>query len=156
GLPEPNRRGVEIQRGQAAGSYAAKWGLEDEITKSHIKRGREGRLTPWDLLRRYRNTGDVRWAQLWVEFASVFKGRHQLQWSRNGLRKRLGLGREKTDAELAQEEISKAVRLGTIRDEVWWMVVRAGARGELLEVARRHGWQGVEVFLNQLTEGRSE
>jgi hypothetical protein len=155
GLPKPNRRGVELQGGQDAASYAAKWGVAEELTKSHIKRGRKGRMSPWDLLREFRDTGDFSFARRWMEFADTFKRRHQLSWSK-GLRELVGLGRAKTDEELARDESSQAVKLGTIEPLTWFLVLRARARGELLEVAREYGWQGVKVFLTELRECKRE
>ncbi len=37
--------------GAYADKYVSKWGLEQEMTKGHIKKGREGGLTPFDLLK---------------------------------------------------------------------------------------------------------
>ena len=31
--------------------YVSKWGLEEEVTKGHLKKGLNGSLTPFDLLR---------------------------------------------------------------------------------------------------------
>ena len=42
GLDEPSEKhGLDLQAGNEAGSYVAKWGLEHEMTKGHIKRARK-------------------------------------------------------------------------------------------------------------------
>ena len=42
GLDEPSEKhGLDLQAGNEAGAYVAKWGLEHEMTKGHIKRARK-------------------------------------------------------------------------------------------------------------------
>ena len=39
---EPSEKhGLDLQAGNEAGAYVAKWGLEHEMTKGHIKRARK-------------------------------------------------------------------------------------------------------------------
>ena len=37
---------------QVVSQYLCKWGVEHEMTKGHTKQGKEGGLTPFDLLRK--------------------------------------------------------------------------------------------------------
>ena len=104
GLGEPNRHGVDVRTGKYAAEYVNKWGLEEEITKSHIKHGREDSLTPFDFLREYLTTGDEDTADLFREYAKCFKGKRQLTWSR-GLRDLFDLEAELTDEEIAEKKI---------------------------------------------------
>jgi len=48
--------------------------------------------------------GEVSSIELWREYADTMKGRRALEWSR-GLREALALGEEKSDDELAAEEV---------------------------------------------------
>jgi hypothetical protein len=148
GLGAPNRHGVRLGNGAQADRYASKWGLEQEMTKSHIKRGREGGDTPWDLLRRCAS-GDDSARSLFQDYARCFSGRHQLEWSK-GLRDRLSMGREDTDLELASKVEEEALLLGSLSKQEWKFVVAAEKRGELLEVAATAGWSGVLSFIGSL------
>jgi hypothetical protein len=144
-----NEHGFKLRAGVGAGNaYVAKWGMEDELTKSHIKRGREGGSSPWDLLRAA-GAGDGRSAHLWREYAGVFKGRRQLMWS-PGLRALLGLEDEKSDSEVATTLPDDAVHLGWITLADWLIVLRYGKRGQLLNVAGVGDWGLCRQFLAEL------
>jgi hypothetical protein len=154
GLPRPNRRGVSLQAASGAGAYVSKWGVEDELAKSHLKRGRRGHLTPWDFLRQYAETREPMWGALFTEYAEAMTGSRQLVWS-DGLRDWAGLGRERTDAQLANEEDTSCKKLGTIPAGVWLRVVQAQSQSELLQIAAQSGWLAVKAFLRCLMEGLS-
>lgn len=54
GLPAPSLgRAVTVQDGSYADKYLSKWGLEDEMTKSHSKVAKNGGFTPFALLQEY-------------------------------------------------------------------------------------------------------
>ena len=43
GLGSPSfQHGIDLRDGSFASNYVAKWGLEDEMTKGHIKKGKAG------------------------------------------------------------------------------------------------------------------
>ena len=89
GLPAPSLdRGITVQDGSYADKYLSKWGLEDEMTKSHSKVAKNGGFTPFALLENILQTGDAQSWELFKEYASAFKGKRQLVWSK-GLRARL-------------------------------------------------------------------
>ena len=127
------------------------WGVEAEMTKGHLKRGRGPleHLTPFGVLYQvYQGREDL--IPVFKEYARHFKGRHQLTWSA-GLRKRLlGDEREKTDEELATEEREEAVLLGRLTRRQWRIVLANDVRGELLEVAHSGDWRQVIAFLASL------
>ncbi|WP_458127413.1 hypothetical protein, partial [Raoultella ornithinolytica] len=51
GLDQPSyEHGLDLRNGQKAASYVSKWGLEHEMTKGHIKKGKTDSKTPFDLL----------------------------------------------------------------------------------------------------------
>ncbi|RIW97499.1 replication protein, partial [Acinetobacter baumannii] len=54
GLDQPSyEHGLDLRNGQKAASYVSKWGVEHEMTKGHIKKGKTDSKTPFDLLRDY-------------------------------------------------------------------------------------------------------
>lgn len=142
GLDRPNLHGISVQDGNYAAKYASKWGMDCELTKSHLKRGREENFTPWDLLRFGKR-------DLFREYAKAFKGKRQLVWSK-GLRDLLGLGKDKTDEEIAAQVDEEAELLGTLSAQEWAWVLRADRRGELLHVAEASGWSGVLRYIAKL------
>jgi hypothetical protein len=149
GFAAPTReRGIKVSNGDHAASYASKWGLDAEMTKSHLKRGRSDRYTPFDFLRFYADGHDQdRNAALFRAYAAAFAGRQQLRWSK-GLKADLSL-RETSDTQLNTENREIAELLGRIGHQDWVLVRQAGLRGVLLEVARG-GWAPVEELLAQL------
>ena len=118
GLNAPSmEHGLDIRDGTYAQKYVSKWGLEHELTKGHVKKGRNGGLTPFDLLVYSMIDADIDGrsvASLWQEFAISTKGARQLVWSR-GLKKILEI-EEKTDEELAEETEQEAISLRTVDD----------------------------------------
>jgi hypothetical protein len=145
GLGRPNSHGVDIRNGESATDYITKWGLDLELTKQHVKHGRAGHSTPFDLLRAYAE-GDSLAGLLFQEFAREFRGKRQIILSR-GLRKDLGIAPEKTDCELAQEDLDKAICIATLTTQEWCLVLKHDLRFALLEEGRLRGSDGVQQFL---------
>lgn len=147
GLSAPTmKHGLDIRDGSYAEKYVSKWGLEDEMTKAHIKKGRAGGETPFDLLRSCLiDAEDGQAAYLFKEFAANFKGKRQLSWS-NGLKARFALV-EKTDEELAEEKEDQAILLGQIDIDQWRDILKVEARATVLELASTKGWEAVQDFL---------
>lgn len=136
GLPQPSLdRGCQVDDGSKAAQYVAKgvWGLESEITKGHVKKGKRGSRTPFDLLRDYMK-GDKQAGAIWLAYAQAFEGRRQLYWS-NGLKKLLSI------AELSDEEIThqpddeKSLMLAEITDEQWTLIYRRRMESAVLDLA---------------------
>lgn len=157
GLGEPNAHGVSLEDGSKAALYAGKWGLAEEVTKAHVKRGKFANPTPWDLLRQVAAEelapGEISdAAELFQEYAKAFKGKRQLAWSK-GLRDLLGLDVEATDEELAASQEESAVLLGSLSRANWARVVLAEKRGEVLEAAAAAGWPGVLALIARLKGG---
>lgn len=144
GLKRPSlEHGVKLDNGEFAADYAAKWGLDHEMTKGHIKKANDGE-TPFDLLRAYLGNCDKQAGALFIQFAEAFKGKRQLYWS-PGLKKHFQIG-EMTDEELANQQDDKAVLLGQITLEQWRHICKVEARTLILELAEK-GWEAVERFL---------
>jgi hypothetical protein len=122
-LPLPDlKHGLDLQDGSYAEAYVGKWGLEDEMTKGHIKKGKQGGRTPFDLLRSSKD-GDQQAGKLFQEFAIVFKGSRQLVWSR-GLKKSLLASDDLSDQQVVdstEKESEKLLELEVIQ----WFAIRA-------------------------------
>lgn len=167
GFSMSDARGLDLQESAGAlADYLAKvghapapgrraWGVEDELTKAISKRSKGGE-TPFDLLRRAGETGEVDAIARFREFAGCFKGKRQLVWS-PGLRRRLheldgSFGvTERSDAELAAERISRGdVLLAALTDRQWDAVRRLDRRSALLDVADRGDGGALAAWLSGL------
>lgn len=99
GVLEPTEsHGVTVQEGNHAARYIAKWGLDSEMTRALVKKGKRGHLTPWQILARAKDSHAYR--NLWIEYAHAFTGRRQIVRSR-GLNALLALAPEQTDIDIA-------------------------------------------------------
>lgn len=145
----------QAQGADAAGNYIAKWGAAEELTLSQRKkgRGRTGR-TPAQLLAASCDDADREAGHLWAEYATVFRGRRQLVWSR-GLKALVGIG-EVDDQEAARDEQQEGqVETGraNIPHQVWRTEVavkRSDRRAELLDLAEE---VGPEQAVDELISG---
>ena len=158
GLPEPNKHGLSLDDGSKAAQYVSKWGMENEMTKGHLKTARTNdHLSPFGLLDLHVDRSSAssdfqrdiapQAGALFYMYAKAFKGKQQLVWSR-GLRSRLGLGQEKTDEELAAAQDQDADLFAQIPLEMWAVILQANKRGEVLEVCK----QGVPAFMRYCKE----
>jgi hypothetical protein len=146
GLGEPSyKHGLKLDDGTKAANYAAKWGLEDEMTKGHTKKALHGE-TPFDFLRAYlADPTDRQGAALFAEFAETFKGKRQLHWS-HGLKARFAV-EDTSDEELATRAEESAVLLGLLEVEQWRDVLKVDGRATVLELAAKAGWPEVQRYL---------
>lgn len=123
-----------------------------ELTSSQSKKARTeySTRTPWELLDEWFGEGLADSAELWGEFEKASKGKRQLTWSR-GLRELLGLVQEKTDEEIAAEEVgSKADDLVHISKEGWRKVVRQpDLIPMILNTTDRQGLAGLRALLDE-------
>ena len=133
GLGAPSQKhGLHLQAGNEAGNYVSKWGLEHEMTKGHVKKGKKDGRTPFDILRNFDETGDEKEANLFRLYYFAFKGQRQLNWSR-GLKKLCSKGgQEKTDQEIVDDTDNVAELLFKLDIELWNAVRSQGKQGELL------------------------
>jgi Replication protein len=146
GLGEPSyAHGLKLDDGTKAGNYAAKWGLEDEMTKGHTKKSLHGE-TPFDFLRAYLADGsDRQAAALFSEFSETFKGKRQLSWSK-GLKALFAI-EETSDEELSTRVEESAILLGLLTVDQWRDVLKVDGRATVLEIAARAGWPEVQRYL---------
>ena len=151
GLGAPSlKHGLKLHDGSKAAAYAAKWGLEDEMTKGHTKKALHGE-TPFDFLRAYlADLEDKQAAALFKEFAETFKGKRQLHWSM-GLKARFAI-EETTDDELSTKIEDRSILLGALTVDQWRDVLKVDGRGALLDVAANAGWPAVERYLDVIMD----
>lgn len=156
GLPMPSfKHGVDVRNGDEAQKYVTKgmqgkWGLEQEVTKGHIKKGRAESRTPFDLLRSYK-AGDKQAGALFVEYAESFKGKRQLVWS-PGLKGLFSIG-EVSDLELADREEEDAEFGYQFCQDDWTSVLQHDARAEMLQAYEQGGPVNVALALRVLRGG---
>jgi len=153
GFDEPSRaHGLQVQNGDFAAEYIAKWGREPEskwdaaaeLSKAHIKNSRKG-YTPWALIRLYRDTGDERFVPLIQEYAHTMHGVNQLRWS-NGLKKALGMD-ELDDEEIAEKMEDDAEEIGVLSPVQWKFIVKNDLDADFFTLAAQ-GWDVVTAFLH--------
>ena len=153
GLGRPSiANGVDIKSGDFAANYVAKWGLDYEIAKAHIKKGKSKiSKTPFQLLDEY-DQGDSRAGALFREYAEAFKGKRQLFWSR-GLKAFFNI-EQKSDKELLEEQIEEAKEIITIHYADWLNVVKHKAQAYILSLAELRTKHQIYEFLEQLKTAR--
>jgi len=130
------------------------WGPAEEMVRAHSKKGRKGRLTPFDFLRAQYDheipkAQRIRYRELFAEYVVAFRRKHPISWS-NGLKARFDL-EEKTDEETAQESREAADVLARL--EVWqWdrLLGRVDHRATALVLAQHHGASILFEFIRAL------
>ncbi len=140
GFDATARRGVDVSPAlDAVDKYVTKlgrgWCASDELSKGHVKKGRGERLSPFDILRKYREGREPKHAKLYREFDEAFHHKHLIQWS-PGFRGRAGIGDEHPDEWLAQEPVSPSdIILAQLDDHDWKPIQYFDEVGQLMAVA---------------------
>ena len=129
----------------------SQWDETYELTKSNAKMGKRAGRSPMQLLSDA-NKGDDKAARLWLQYACVMKGERFLYWSRR-LRKMLGLNKERSEEELAEEKVSTAVLVVKLALPAWRCVLSNAARPDLLAAAAAGGYDAVVNLLAALGVG---
>lgn len=154
GLGLPNRKhGLDVRRSLSAAEYLAKfgrsqnWGSSSELTKSHVKHGRQS-LTPWDFLRLHPDNPEL-YGFLFHQYVYAFFGLRQLFWT-PGLKAAFGIG-EISDQAAAESE-TPAFPVVSITPELWKRLLRSKRdfRGHVLRLAETGGAPAVLRFLSAL------
>ena len=152
GLPRPSdSHGCRIDDGKKAASYVSKgvWGLESEVTKGHVKTGKKGSRTPFDLLKAFM-LGDKAAGALWRVYVDAFTGRRQLHWS-VGLKKLLSIADLSDDEIVNKPEDEQALLLASITDEQWRIIYKRKQESAVLDLAEISA-DVLRLFLEQLRE----
>ena len=126
---------------EAIGRYVAKLqsgaeSLSSEATLGQFKKARGQNRTPFQILADMLDPGDMDDVETWWAWESGSHGRRALTWSK-GLRDWAGLGAEKSDEEIAEEEIGDNVIAVFTRES--WAKVRAEGVADLLDTTERDG-----------------
>lgn len=128
-------RGLDIMEKAQSTDYLQKignglWGAEKELTGNFAKtkNGKAGRFTPFELLGKRDD--------LFIEYIRATKGKRQLLYS-DGLRSRFGLTKEKTDEELAQEQVEHSREIAKISYKNWQKILKENLKIEICEVLER-------------------
>lgn len=153
GLDCSRQHGLKMHDAAEASKYIGKWGdlmdkrwgTDSEMTKSNIKKGRAGSLTPFDMLRVIVDDGDLQYEDKYREYAAAVKGKTQLKWS-PGLKDRFKI-EDKTDEDVATEKIEEADLLGTLDWQDWRYIVKNNLRYDLLKQVERHGFDQALINL---------
>lgn len=156
-LPIPSfKHGLDWRKGNYA-EYVSKWGIESEITKGHIKRGRKDSLTAWDLLKisAFGTSDEERekMGKLFQQFALSFKKRKQLVWSR-GLKDLYGVSK-KSDEMIVEETEKQSVDVMDLSDLIWSLLLRYEKRSDFLqciEYDQLNGTDTVNDLINILID----
>lgn len=134
GLKAPDLiHGVDVRNGTYAAKYVSKWGLEEEVTKGHLKKGLNGSLTPFDLLRGCSTNNHYK--ALFKEFADVFKGKQQLVWSK-GLKELLGI-KKVTDEEIIEETEKTSIEVRELPLKIWDLILKYEKRAYVLQLVEQ-------------------
>lgn len=141
GLPRPSdKHGCTVQDGTKAADYAAKWGLEDEMTKANTKVTKRKGTTPWGLLKAVLDSDNPDYPPEYAErvfraYSKCMTGARQLYWS-NGLRAKFALAPEMTDEQLAEKITDEtSTHLADVSMEQWKAIRKAKAEPHILTAA---------------------
>ena len=164
GAKRPTEKGLDLRRldgdGRVLSAYLAKvqdehkekyrastWGVGAEMSRSDVKRGRTGSISPFELLDDDLDgySGDER-ARLWREYYSATKGRRAITWSR-GLKKRYDVG-EKTDEQI-QDEAESTILVWRTHADFYREVLRVRPvdLARALELAEAEEWDELNGIL---------
>ncbi len=157
GMRGVNEHGIDFKFADAeVAAYVEKfgresaWRTEHELTKQPVKKGREGRFTPMDLLRSFAVDGDADAGERWREYAQTLKGSRQLFWS-PGLRADLLPDVvDRTDEEVAQETDQRGNLLASLSLLTWKTILWHDARAHVLNVASGGDAAALQEFIASL------
>jgi hypothetical protein len=149
GLPVPNNHGLDLVNGTWAAAYVTKWGIEEEMTKGHLKQGiKDGHVSPFGLLDLY-DQGDENAGRRFKEFAKVFKGKRQLVWSK-GLRELLKVGEQKPDEKIITEMEKSSEEVMSISYPDFQQIMKYEKEAEFLCHVCPHGKEAIRAFIDDL------
>lgn len=153
--PPHEDHGVKVGRcysAAEAGAYIAKTqdgkSVGNEMTRADLKTARGGHRTPLEVLEDFRWTGDEGQLALWREYERATKGRQCITWSK-GLRKILAADPERTDEEIAAEEVG-GEGVAVLPAAAWSGIVRiAGLPAAVLDAAEIGGVTAINELLGK-------
>jgi hypothetical protein len=132
------------------------WGVDDELTKLHSKRGMPDRFTPFDFLRQQYNVeltkGEkYRFRCLFAEYVDAFKGTSKIFWSK-GLKAKFAID-DVTDEQIAEEQTENSSLVFEIPPPIWVFVIGINDhRAQLLLKVKNEGVQAAKEWLKSLLD----
>lgn len=134
-------RGLDYMKKAQSTDYLVKigngnWGADKELVDVSTKKGKVGRYTPFDLVGHRDDK--------FVEYLKATKGKRQLLYS-DGLRSRFGLVKEKTDEELAQEQIEHSREVARISWREWKKILNKNLKIKICEKLECAGGDPAEL-----------
>lgn len=141
---------VDVADNCRASDYFAKmdntvsWGMDRELAKASSKKGKKSGRSPFQILDDA-SGGCKKSADLYLEYVRGMKGKAQVFWS-PGLKSRVGQ-EDKSDEEVANEQVDNAAILGLLTAGDWDVVLAHKARPYILQLAEQGGWPAVKSWL---------
>lgn len=167
GLSRPNEYGLDLRNGDHAGAYVSKYGSEgeilttkegktltwdmaDEATKGQSKLGRQGSLSPFDLLGVYADSDceeeKARAAVLFLEFSRKTANIPFIRWT-PGLRTYFEMLDSLSDEEIVHQQTEKADLVCHLTPVEWGVITGNNHRSTLLTLAETGGSEAVARFV---------
>lgn len=147
--------GVVLSRGDdQAGDYVCKWSMAHEMTKSPVKGGRDGGLSPFEMAEQWQVTGDQRYARLIRDYSRAFYRSKQLTYT-PGLKARLGI-LDKSDQQIVAEQQAGAVIMAELDKSSWQRVYIRRWRGIILKAASTGDQSELAAVLDKLGVAAAE
>ena len=141
----------EIWDPEGVSKYCQKWGVAEELTKAHLKTGKAGGRSPWQILADIQEHNRPQDRALFAEYSAAFKGARQLTWT-NGLRDKYLDEPEQSDEDLSQEPECadvEARRTLQINRAIWREIALRQLQGKLLILMDQEGIPGVYDLLRE-------
>jgi len=155
---EPNdQHGVDWQpvtTAEKAGDYIAKVGdggkhIGNEMARGDLKKGRFRTMTYFEILRYFRLTGDAAAIPLIHEYEKATHRRRAITKSK-GLAEKYGMEPEKTDEEIAEEEIGGEKKLIVPGDSRKWLVNTPYMFTHVMELLEVGGMPALIQFFTEM------
>lgn len=139
---------------QVVSQYLCKWGVEHEMTKGHIKQGKQGGYTPFDLLRLSLDGDELlhgrKPSQWFKEYAKAFKGARQLMWSR-GLKDLFGIS-DKSDDDIIEETLKDSEHNHDVPDLLFSLLVKYNKLAHYLNAFEHDIKNGTDYLKNLVND----
>ena len=154
GFGECSEKGFSVEKiwdAEGVSKYCQKWGVAEELTKAHLKKGKAGGRSPWQILADIQEHNLPQDRALFAEYSVAFKGARQLTWT-NGLRDLYLDAPERSDEELAEEPDCadvEARRTLQINRAIWREITLRQLQGQLLTRMDQEGIPGVYDLLRE-------
>lgn len=142
----PDNRDDWAKLGAYVGKLQGASGLSAEATLGAFKQARGENRTPFQILADFKVSGDMADLDLWHCWEKNSRGKRALIWS-NGLRDWADLGIEKTDEEIAEEDLGSDVL--AVFDKSAWRKIRAVGAFLFIQAYELHGKKALYELIDE-------